>query len=187
MKNNNFPQCSVYIATSLDGFIARKDGNIDWLMSANNLVPAGEDCGYKEFMNTIDILIMGRNSFETVLAFDEWPYGDKKVIVMSKKGVEISEKIKKTVSTTSETPYELLNRLAELGNVKRVYIDGGLTIQSFLFENLIDDFTITTIPVLLGEGLPLFGKLKNDLSLTLVKNTAYPFGFIQNTYKVNKG
>src|SRR3569623_1788725 len=96
------PTASVFIATSLDGFIARKDGAIDWLESANTCVPDGEDCGYQEFMNSVDILIMGRNTFETVLAFAEWPYGDKRVVVLSSRYLAIPEALSNTVSASSE-------------------------------------------------------------------------------------
>lgn len=76
-------KCSVFIATSLDGFISRDDGSIDWLMQANTLVPPGEDGGYKSFISTVDGLIMGRNSYEKVLSFDEWPYGNLPVVVLN--------------------------------------------------------------------------------------------------------
>lgn len=176
---------SVFIATSLDGFIARPDGNIDWLNEANTVVPAGEDCGYMEFMDSVDVLVMGRSTFEQVLTFGEWPYGAKKVVVLSSKGVSIPQGINKTVTTSSETPKQLVQRLASEG-AQCLYVDGGKTIQSFLDNELIDDITITVIPVLLGEGLPLFSSLKSDVQLRHEFTKTYPFGFVQSRYCVEK-
>ena len=176
---------SVFIATSLDGFIARLDGNIDWLNEANAVVPEGEDCGIVEFMSSVDGLVMGRNSFEKVLSFGEWPYGETEAVVLSRKGVVIPDKIKNRVSTSSEEPMALLKRLAS-GGMKHLYVDGGKTIQSFLSEGLIDEITITVIPVLLGTGIPLFGPLKKDIKLKHVSTNVYPFGFIQNRYCVEE-
>ena len=176
---------SVFIATSLDGFIARLDGNIDWLNEANAVVPEGEDCGFFEFMSSVDVLVMGRKSFEKVLSFGEWSYGETKVVVLSRKGVAIPEKINNTVSTSSEDPKSLVERLAAEG-AKHLYIDGGKTIQSFLASGLIDEITITIIPVLLGTGLPLFGPLKKDINLKHVSTNAYPFGFVQDRYCIER-
>ena len=168
----------IYIAQSLDGYIADKNGGIDWLNEANAVVPKGEDCGYFEFMSSVDVLVMGRNSFEKVLSFGEWPYGETKVVVLSRKVVAIPDKINNTVSTSSEDPKTLVEKLAS-EDIKHLYVDGGKTIQSFLAAGLI---TITTIPVLLGTGLPLFGPLKKDINLKHVSTNAYPFGFVQNRY-----
>ena len=106
---------SIFIATSLDGFIARLDGNIDWLNEANAVVPDGEDCGFFEFMSSVDVLVMGRNTFDKILSFGEWAYGETKVVVLSRKGVAIPDKIKDTVSTSSENPKVLTERLASEG------------------------------------------------------------------------
>jgi dihydrofolate reductase len=175
--------CSVFIATSIDGFIARTDGSIDWLNEANARVPAGEDCGYSEFMNSVDTLVMGRNTFELVLGFDKWPYGDKPVVALSSKPLEMPESLPPTVSVSSETPRQLAVRL-ESARAKRLYIDGGVTIQRFLAAGLIEDITITVIPILLGEGRPLFGPLESDIRLDLVSTKAYDFGFVQSKYHV---
>ena len=175
---------SVFIATSLDGFIARKDGSIDWLEKANTTAQAGEDCGYHEFMSSIDTIVMGRNTFEKVLSFGDWPYKDKKVIVLSTKLSAIPSHLPKTVSIISLTPSQVLEKLSSQG-VKHIYIDGGNTIQRFLADNLVDEMTITRIPVLLGEGLPLFGSLTNDTLLTHLKTISYELGgFVQSKYRV---
>src|ERR1700677_948389 len=104
-------KCSVFIATSLDGFISRDDGSIDWLMKANTLARPGEDCGYKTFISTVDVLIMGRHSYEKVLSFDEWPYGDLPIVVMSSRAITIPEKLRHCVSASAETPGSLVQRL----------------------------------------------------------------------------
>ena len=179
-------RASVFIATSLDGFIARLDGNIEWLNQANAAIPNGEDCGYKEFMDTVDVLVMGRNTFEHVLTFDEWPYGTKPVVVLSSKGVTIPVAISHIVSVSRETPNVLVQRLT-LEVAKHLYVDGGLTIQSFMRAGLLSEFTITVLPVLLGTGRPLFGPLESDVALTHVSTKAYDFGFVQNRYRVTKG
>lgn len=173
----------MFIATSLDGFIARKDGSIDWLMKANAHAPAGEDGGYKSFISQIDRLVMGRYSFEKVLSFDEWPYGDLPVIVMSHQSVAIPKHIQHCVSISSETPIELVNRLSKQG-AKHLYVDGGVTLQGFLAANLIDEITITIAPVLLGNGRPLFGSLNNDIELHLIEQRALGGGFVQVKYRV---
>ena len=172
---------SVFIATSLDGFVSRVDGSIDWLDKANMLVPPGEDCGYKEFANSVDVMVMGRNTFDLVRTFDAWPYGDKRLIVSSRNPVEIPDELRKTVSASSEAPDVLVKRLESEG-FEHAYIDGGVTIQRFLHAGLIDEITITLIPVLLGSGRPLFGALEQDLPLRLVQSKAYDFGFVQLKY-----
>ncbi len=177
---------SIYVATSLDGFIARKNGAIDWLNEANKTVPEDEDCGFISFMNSIDALIMGRKTFETVLSFGcEWPYGDTPVIVLSHKNVEIPNNLQTTVSFSNESPTELTKRLKKKG-AKRLYIDGGATIHSFLKEDQIKDITITVIPIVIGDGIPLFGKLQEDILLKHIETKVFDFGFIQSTYEIIK-
>lgn len=183
--NNMTLTASVFIATSLDGYIARRDGSLDWLDEANARVPAGEDCGYRAFMDTVDTLIIGRNTYEKVLTFGEWPYGDTPVIVMSHRPVSFPSHLPGTVCHSAEAPRALLNRLAAQ-SVQHVYVDGANTIQRFLAKSLIDRLTITTIPVILGDGIPLFGSGVRDIRLTHAGTTAFDFGFIQTTYLVNK-
>ena len=176
---------SVYIATSLDGFIARRDGSIDWLNEANAVVPEGEDCGFMAFMDSVDTLIMGRKTYEQVLSFDQWPYGDTPVVVLSHNSIKIPSHVSDTVSSSAESPAALLTRLAGQA-VKHVYVDGGTTIQGFLAESLIDEITITQIPVVIGDGIPLFAPQDKDITLTHLNTTAYEFGFVQSKYSVNK-
>ena len=177
------PKVSVFIATSLDGFIARKDGNLDWLDEANKAAPSGEDCGYHAFMASVDILVMGRHSFEKVLSFGQWPYEAKPVLVLSSKKIEMPERLPATVSSSSETPEALVQRLSTLG-VKHIYIDGGVTIQRFLEAKLVDELTLTLVPVLLGEGKPLFGGNREDLVLKHLETKTFEFGYVQLKYRV---
>ena len=176
-------KASVFIAISLDGFIARKGGELDWLDAASATVTEGEDCGYKVFFESIDVLIMGRKTYEKILSFSNWPYGKKPVIVLSSRRIIIPQHLLKTVSYSSESPTELCERLAFEG-AKRLYVDGGITIQRFITAGLINDFTITVIPVILGSGIPLFGYLKNDVPLKHLETKSYDFGFVQSSYEV---
>jgi dihydrofolate reductase len=179
-KNAMPTKCSVYIATSLDGFIARPNGGIDWLDSPGD--PAGEDYGYKEFFSSIDALVMGRNTYELVLTFGEWPY-EKKVIVLSSGMPTIPEKLTGKVEIMAGTPQEIVARLAEQG-ANHLYIDGGKTIQGFLQAGLIDEMIITRIPVLIGEGIPLFGKLEQDVRWQHIETKAYSNGLVMSKYRV---
>ena len=178
------PRVSSFIATSLDGFIARTDGRLDWLDDAQSLIPEGEDCGYIEFMASIDGLVMGRHTFEQVVTFDEWPYGALPVTVLSHVPVTVPSLLARTVRSSQESPAGLVAQLGREG-FRRLYVDGGHTIQSFLRAGLLDEITITVIPVLLGAGRPLFGSLPHDVKLTTMRSRAYEFGFVQSTYRID--
>jgi dihydrofolate reductase len=169
----------------LDGFIARKNGELDWLDAANATVPEGEDCGYGEFMATVDGLVMGRKTYEQVLTFGEWPYGETPVIVLSRNPIAFPADLPKTVSHSSAAPRELCDRLSHQG-LNHIYVDGGNTIQRFLAAGLVDELTITQIPILLGEGIPLFGPLEKDIQLTCIGAKTFACGFVQVQYKVNQ-
>lgn len=178
-------KCSVFIATSLDGFIAREDGGIDWLSSPDMESEEGEDYGYHSFIKTVDAMVMGRNTFELVLTFGEWPYGKMPLFVLTNQGVKIPEKISETVSQMAGEPQEIVQQLEEKG-YHHFYIDGGKTIQGFLHAGLIDEMTITTIPVLIGSGIPLFGPVSNDIKLALLQSRSYKNGIVQNQYQIKK-
>jgi len=173
---------SVFIATSIDGFIARKNGDIDWL-SDGSQEESGEDYGYQEFIDTVDVLVMGRNSYEKVLSFGEWPYTGKKVVVLSSRTLKAPAAIDSSIEFKSCSPSELVAELAAKG-AEHLYIDGGRTIQGFLKEGLIQNIVITRIPVLLGEGISLFGPLDTDIKLKHVATKQYENGFVQSKYKV---
>ena len=176
---------SVYIATSLDGFIARKDGELDWLNDANATVPEGEDCGYNAFMDSVDVLVMGRRTYEQVLSFGKWPYEKTPVVVLSRNPIKFPADLPNTVTHSSEKPGVLYNRMSEEG-AKHIYVDGGVTIQRFLTEGLIDELTITVIPIILGDGTPLFSSLEKDVLLTHIATNTFDFGFVQTKYAVAK-
>jgi dihydrofolate reductase len=177
---------SVYIATGLDGFIARENGSIDWLLEANTTVPPGEDCGYADFMRTVDVLIMGRNTYDQVAAFEPWPYEGRRVVVLTSRNVAFRSGPNIRLERSSEAPRDLMIRLDSEG-CKHAYVDGGNVIQSFLSESLIDRLTITTIPVLIGQGRSLFGRLPRDAKLTLAESKSYAFGFTQSTHLARTG
>ncbi|MFD1292592.1 dihydrofolate reductase family protein [Lutibacter holmesii] len=174
---------SVFIATSLDGYIADKNGGIEWLHSIPN--PTNDDMGYAEFTNNIDALIMGRNTFETVLGFDvDWPY-NKPVFVLSNKLKEIPASYKNKAFLVNGSLTEVLSEIHKKG-FEKLYIDGGTTIRSFLKEDLIDELVLTTIPILLGGGSPLFSQLPTELSFELVTSKSYLNQITQNYYKRKK-
>lgn len=178
-------KCSVFIATSLDGFIARLDGSIDWLNEANRVVPSGEDCGYAEFMSTIDMIVMGRHTYEQVRSFETWPFGTTPVTVLSRSLRALPNDAAKSVSLSTEVPSALVTRLSADG-FRHLYVDGGITIQSFMAAGLIDELTITQIPILLGSGRSLFGPLSTDIRLNLVATKAFAFGFVQSKYRLER-
>jgi dihydrofolate reductase len=173
-----------YIATSLDGFIARPDGGLDWLPQP---VEGGEDYGYNRFFASIDAIVMGRNTFDTVISFGEWAYGSKRFFVLSSRPLQqLPDFVPVVVERRACKPSELADELRELG-VQRVYVDGGKTIQSFLRAGLLDEITLTTIPVLIGQGISLFGALGADVKLELAESRAFEDGLVQDRYIVVKG
>lgn len=174
-------KCSIFIAVSLDGFIARPNGAIDWLNDPAN-TDAGEDYGYKAFMDSVDVLVMGRKTYELVLGFNEWPYGGKKVVVLSSTSPKVPENLSGNVEIMGGSPADVLTQLAQNG-ARHCYIDGGKTIQGFLKSGLIQEMTITKIPILIGDGLPLFGKLDHDMRFQHIETKAYRSGFVQSKYR----
>lgn len=175
-------KCFVFIAASLDGFIARQDGDISWLTNAVYAVQS-EDFGIAKFYSSVDTLVMGRISYETALGFPEWPYSHLRVVVLSHSALVIPPVLVNKVEHMSGSPAEVAQRLEASGS-HRVYVDGGKTIQGFLKAGLINEITLTTIPILLGGGFPLFGQLDHDIHMELLSSHAYPNGFVQTKYKV---
>jgi dihydrofolate reductase len=169
---------SVFIGTSLDGFIARPNGDLDFLPPGG-----GEPHGYLEFMATIDALVIGRNTFETVLAFPEWPYGDKRVVVLSTRPLDFSTLRGGVVEQMSGPPEEVVARLAARG-LHHLYVDGGITIQQFLRTGQIQRLIITRVPVLIGAGIPLFSTLPHDIRLRHVETRAYASGLVKTEYEI---
>lgn len=179
-------RCYVFIATSVDGFIAREDGSVDWLDVPFAESPPDEDFGFADFFGLIDAVVLGRNSYEKVLELGEWYYGSKPVIVLSSTLRDLPANEGQNVRIENGDPQEITDRLYR-GRLRRLYIDGGDTIRRFLAASLIDEMTITTIPVLLGRGIPLFGPEAADLSLELLESRSYPSGLVQSRYRVRPG
>jgi len=170
-------RASVFIGTSLDGFIARVNGDLDFLPPGG-----GEPHGYDEFMATVDALVIGRKTFETVLTFDAWPYGEKPVFVLSTCPLAPAPS-QAVVERVSGTPAEIVSQLAARG-IRHIYVDGGITIQRFLQAGLIQRLIITRVPVLIGAGIPLFGALPRDILLRHVGTRPYASGLVQSEYVV---
>jgi len=173
----------VFIATSLDGFIARADGDVDWL---SKYVVEGEDTGYDAMIASIDGLVMGSGTYQKVLTFGEWPY-PKPVVVVSRsiKQEDIPANLRERVRVTDKSPAELMEELDEHG-WKRAYVDGGRLIQSFLNQGLIEDMIVTNVPILIGSGLPLFGSMPEDIELEHFGTRSFPSGLVSSKYKVLK-
>jgi dihydrofolate reductase len=168
---------SVFIGISVDGFIARKNDDLDFL--PENCEPHG----YTEFIASIDAIVMGRKTFEKVLTFGSWPYGKKHVVVLSSRPIDLSVVSGGVVEQMAGEPAEIVAKLAARG-VHNLYIDGGVTIQRFLRAGMIQRLIITRVPVLIGEGVPLFGPLAQDVRLRHVATRHYPSGLVQSEYEV---
>jgi dihydrofolate reductase len=171
-------KASVFIGTSVDGFIARKNDELDFLPEAG-----GEPHGYNEFIASVDAIVIGRKTFEKVLTFGAWPYGEKRVVVLSSRPIDLSVVRGGVVEQMAGGPAEIVSQLAARG-VLNLYIDGGITIQRFLRAGMIQRLIITRVPVLIGEGVPLFGALPHDVRLRHVATRHYPSGLVQSEYEV---
>jgi dihydrofolate reductase len=173
------PQTSVYIAASLDGFIARADGGIDWLSIVER---AGEDYGFKAFYDSVDALVMGRKTYDTALGFDAWPYSGKRCIVVTSDTSRASQHGEEFFS--GDLP-ALFERLGAEG-VKHVYVDGGAVIAQALMAGIVDEVTLSIIPILLGEGTALAPKIGRDVMLALAEHRAFESGLVQLRYHVKR-
>jgi len=171
-------EVSVFVGTSLDGFIARRDGTFDFLPA-----DGGEPHGYKEFIASVDTIVMGRNTFETVLSMPSWPYGAKPVVVLSSRPVDLSLAVGAVIQQMSGDPAEIIAKLAATG-AQHLYIDGGDTIQRFLRAGLVNHMVITRVPVLIGDGIPLFSSLPHDIVLRHISTKQYPSGLVSSEYQI---
>lgn len=169
---------SVFVGTSVDGFIARRNGDLDFLPEGG-----GEPHGYDEFIASVDAIVIGRNTFEKVLTFEAWPYGEKRVVVLSSRPVGVAAAGKGAVEWMAGPPAEIVSRLAASG-ARHLYVDGGITIQRFLRAGLVDRLIITRVPVLIGEGIPLFGELPQDVRLRHVATRQYASGLVTSEYAI---
>jgi dihydrofolate reductase len=185
MKTNahGVPVCAVFVGVSLDGFIARPNGDLDWLMGEGGGDSA--EYGYNEFIGDIDAIVMGRRTFEKVLTFDKWYYGDKRVVVLSHQPLDLSVAQARgaVVEQMAGTPIEIVSKLAASG-ASHLYVDGGITIQLFLRAGLIHRLILSRLPVLIGEGIPLFGSVPHDIRLNHIATRTYPGGMVQSEYHV---
>ena len=173
----------IFLAISLDGFIARNNGEIDWLEKFNSDDP-NEDYGFGEFFKRMDCLIMGRKSFEKVLSFEKWPYTGKPVQVLS----QTLTSLPVTVSGLAElapklTPHELLDYWKRLG-WQRIYLDGGEAARTFLEYGLVKQLTLTRIPIILSTGKPLFGNTLPAIFLNHLQTKSFASGLVQSDYEV---
>lgn len=169
-------QASVFVGTSVDGFLARPNGELDWLPSD------AEEHGYEAFIATVDALVIGRKTYETVLGFGGWAYGRKPVFVLSKRPLAPPPQ-GATVEQMAGPPVEIVSRLEARG-IRHIYVDGGITIQGFLKAGLIQRLIITRVPVLIGAGIPLFGLTGRDIRLRHVATRAYQSGLVQSEYEI---
>lgn len=171
-------RASVFVGTSVDGFIARRNGDFDFLPEGG-----GEPHGYDEFISSVDVLVIGRNTFEKVLTFEKWPYAEKRVVVLSSRAIDVFHVRGAAIEHMSGSPAEITDRLAA-GGARHAYIDGGITVQRFLRARMIQRIIVTRVPVLIGEGIPLFGSLLHDMQLRHVLTTSYPSGLVKSEYEV---
>jgi dihydrofolate reductase len=169
---------SVFVGTSVDGFIARPNGELDFLPPGG-----GEPHGYDEFIATVDAIVIGRKTFETVLAMEHWPYPDKRLVVLSSHHLDLSA-TPGMVQQMAGSPADILSRLSADGT-RHIYVDGGITIQRFLRAGLVQRLVITRVPVLIGQGIPLFGALPGDIQLRHIATRHYPSGLVQSEYHLD--
>jgi len=170
-------RCSVFVGTSVDGFIARRDGSLDWLPPGG-----GEEHGYTAFIATVDAIVMGRGTFDIVRKFERWPF-QKPVIVLTTRERDTTLSPDTRVEYMAGTPRTVVDRLATRG-MTHLYIDGGVTIQRFLNDGLIDRMTITRVPVIIGDGIPLFGPTPHDIRLIHLGTRTYASGLVTTEYSV---
>jgi dihydrofolate reductase len=172
---------SVFVGASVDGFIARSNHDLDWLPA-----DGGEPHGYEEFIATVDAIVIGRKTFDKVMTFGSWPYRDKRVVVLSSRSLDLSVVVGGIVEQMGGAPAEIVSNLAATG-ANHLYVDGGVTIQEFLRAGMVDRLVITRVPVLIGEGIPLFGSLPHDVRLRHVATRQFPSGLVQSEYLVEAG
>lgn len=170
---------SVFVGTSVDGFLARPNGDLDFLPRGG-----GEPHGYDEFMASVDVVVIGRMTFETVLTYPAWPYAGKRVVVLSSRALDLSAVREGVVEQMAGPPGEIVSKLAASG-ARHLYVDGGITIQRFLRAGLIQRLTITRVPVLIGDGIPLFGTLPRDIRLRHVATQSYSSGLVKTEYHMD--
>ncbi|MCC3859851.1 dihydrofolate reductase family protein [Pseudemcibacter aquimaris] len=174
----------VYLGCSLDGFIARKDGAVDFL-DAVDPAPDDEDYGWEDYIGGIDGLIMGRNSYDMVLGYGQWIYGDRKVMVLTTRDIEIPDFVEGEIIPFEGKPEEAVQCMNEMG-CQNLYIDGGKVVQDFINDGQVDELIITMVPIIIGEGIPLFANINVEKRLDLKNVTKYDNGLLTVHYNLKK-
>jgi dihydrofolate reductase len=171
---------SVFVGVSVDGFLARANGELDFLDAGGS-----EPHGYEEFIASVDTIVIGRKTFEIVMGFDAWPYGERRVVILSSQPVDLAAASARggRVEHMSGLPADIASRLSTTG-ARHVYVDGGVTIQGFLRAGLVQRLVVSRVPVLIGSGIPLFGDLPKDVLLRHVATRAFQGGLVQSEYEV---
>jgi dihydrofolate reductase len=173
-------KASVFVGSSLDGYIARLDGTFDFLSAGEASEPAAN--GFDEFLASVDAIVMGRNTYDVVVSMSTWFYGRRPVFVLSHRELPAAPDGALVERLTGEPP-DILSRLAARG-FRHVYVDGGATIQAFLRAGLVQRLIITRVPVLIGSGIALFGALEADLRLRHLSTREISGGAVQSVYAV---
>lgn len=182
-------KATVYIATTVDGYIAAPDGSVDFLNAYQSSASAEDgDMGFSDFLGSVDLIVMGRKTWDQVVSFGEdvWPYGDRKVWIWSRRDaseVRIPVSRAEQARVVGATPSEIL-KMAEKEGCSHAYVDGGATIQEFLRRDCIQELILTRVPLLLGSGVPLFSPGANEMPLEHVKTTPYSNGLVQSHYRI---
>lgn len=173
------PRMSVYIATSIDGYIAKKDDGLDWLETFSPpLDNPNEDYGFKKFLNQVDALVMGKNTYTIASSANVWPYQGKRVIVLSSSLPTVCDKAEIYCGDIQNLTKKLYSE-----GIKHIYVDGGKTISQFLNAGLIDELIISIIPIILGSGIPLFNHILNESWCHLASSQAFSNGLVQLRYE----
>jgi dihydrofolate reductase len=176
IKFSTRPKISIYIATSIDGYIARIDGSLDWLDRVGGF---DEDYGFQKLLNNIDAVILGRHTYEVAASVIDWPYKGKRIVVLSNS----LKTVRKEAELFQGDLTQLISQLYSEG-IKHIWIDGGATISQFLDLQMVDSMTLSVIPVILGAGIPLFRAIGKELSCRLISSQSYPSGLVQLNYEI---
>lgn len=170
------PKISIYLATSIDGYIARKDGNLDWLDRVGGF---DEDYGFQKLLDSIDAVILGRNTYEVAASVLDWPYKGKRIVVLSRSLKTVREEAELFQGDLTQ----LISQLHSDG-IQHIWIDGGVTISQFLELQMVDCITLSVIPIILGSGIPLFRAMGQELACRLISSQSYPSGLVQLKYEI---